>query len=162
MSRSSPRKKPTINYNESDTIPRTNGVVDKAISKARSAISKVTKKRTKASEDHEDTPVEEPTKPAKKRKTTKAKEEDAMPLAERTVVSSLKKGMYIGAHVSAAGGKYRRWNSTRKKHYANIIQVFKTQSPTRCTLAPIHSPSSSNHNENGITHPSPPKHATSS
>ncbi|CAI6100016.1 unnamed protein product [Clonostachys chloroleuca] len=29
---------------------------------------------------------------------------DAMPLAERTAISSLKKAMYIGAHVSAAGG----------------------------------------------------------
>lgn len=50
-------------------------------------------------EDEEDKP-----KP-KKRKTKKEKEDEAMPLAERTVVSSLKKAMYIGAHVSGAGGE---------------------------------------------------------
>jgi AP endonuclease-1 len=43
--------------------------------------------------------------PAKKRKTApKGKPEDAMPLAERTAVSSLQKAMHIGAHVSGAGG----------------------------------------------------------
>lgn len=42
---------------------------------------------------------------SKKRKTTKDKAEDAVPLAERTVISSLKKSMYIGAHVSSAGGR---------------------------------------------------------
>ncbi|KAH0498729.1 hypothetical protein TgHK011_005968 [Trichoderma gracile] len=43
----------------------------------------------------------------KKQRKTKAQikaEEEAMVLAERTVVSSLKRAMYIGAHVSAAGG----------------------------------------------------------
>ncbi|KAI0196863.1 xylose isomerase-like protein [Astrocystis sublimbata] len=42
----------------------------------------------------------------KKRRTTKAKgkDEDTMPLAERTAIASLKKAMYIGAHVSSAGG----------------------------------------------------------
>lgn len=49
--------------------------------------------------------AEEVKKPApKKRKTKKDKEDDMAPLAERTAVSSLKKAMYIGAHVSAAGG----------------------------------------------------------
>ncbi|KAF3762440.1 hypothetical protein M406DRAFT_25381, partial [Cryphonectria parasitica EP155] len=46
-------------------------------------------------------------KPApKKRKTAskKDKADDSAPLAERTAISSLKKNMYIGAHVSAAGG----------------------------------------------------------
>ncbi|ROV91282.1 hypothetical protein VSDG_07779 [Cytospora chrysosperma] len=49
-------------------------------------------------EDEEDKPR------PKKRKTKKEQEDEAMPLAERTVVSSLKKAMYIGAHVSGAGG----------------------------------------------------------
>lgn len=46
-----------------------------------------------------------------KRRKPKAKtEESTMPLAERTPVSSLKKLMYIGAHVSAAGGELRmKW-----------------------------------------------------
>ncbi|KAI0864242.1 xylose isomerase-like protein [Xylaria cubensis] len=44
--------------------------------------------------------------PKKRRATTKAKSkpEDTMPLAERTAIASLKKAMYIGAHVSSAGG----------------------------------------------------------
>jgi len=51
-------------------------------------------------------PKEEPqdSKPAPKKRKTKVKDEDVMPLAERTVVSTLKKAMYIGAHVSGAGG----------------------------------------------------------
>ncbi|KAK4043644.1 xylose isomerase-like protein [Parachaetomium inaequale] len=49
--------------------------------------------------------VQEPKKPAaKKRKTTKKEAEDTMPLAARTAVASLKRAMYIGAHVSGAGG----------------------------------------------------------
>ncbi|KAI0548994.1 xylose isomerase-like protein [Xylaria curta] len=42
----------------------------------------------------------------KKQRATKAKSkpEDTMPLAERTAIASLRKAMYIGAHVSSAGG----------------------------------------------------------
>ncbi|KAL2262817.1 hypothetical protein VTK26DRAFT_9399 [Humicola hyalothermophila] len=44
---------------------------------------------------------------AKKRKTaTKKDADDSMPLAARTAVSSLKRAMYLGAHVSAAGGPH--------------------------------------------------------
>ena len=43
-------------------------------------------------------------KVTKKRKTREEKEAEAMPLAARTVVEGLKKTMYIGAHVSGAGG----------------------------------------------------------
>ena len=64
------------------------------------------RKSTVKDEDFENVdPVEEKVSAAKKRKTTKgAKAGENMKLAERTVVSSLKKAMYIGAHVSAAGG----------------------------------------------------------
>ncbi|KDN65484.1 putative apurinic endonuclease [Colletotrichum sublineola] len=67
-------------------------------------------KRKAASEDEHESCgscAEEEEKPAKKRKPAakgKAKKEDDMPLADRTAVSSLKKAMYIGAHVSGAGG----------------------------------------------------------
>lgn len=37
-------------------------------------------------------------------KGTKKKDEDMRPLVARTAVESLKKAMYIGAHVSSAGG----------------------------------------------------------
>ncbi|KAH6689179.1 xylose isomerase-like protein [Plectosphaerella plurivora] len=42
--------------------------------------------------------------PAKKRKTKATKDEEMNPLAPRTAVSALGKAMYIGAHVSGAGG----------------------------------------------------------
>lgn len=62
----------------------------------------------KAKVEAEDSAAEEPKAAApKKRRAAKAKTkpEDAMPLAERTAIASLKKAMYIGAHVSSAGGK---------------------------------------------------------
>lgn len=43
-------------------------------------------------------------KAVKKRKGQAKGDEAAMPLVERTAVSSLGKAMYIGAHISAAGG----------------------------------------------------------
>jgi AP endonuclease-1 len=43
-------------------------------------------------------------KAVKKRKSQAKGGEDEMPLVERTAVSSLSKAMYIGAHISAAGG----------------------------------------------------------
>ena len=70
--------------------------------------SKVTKRKAiKAvaeEEEEEETPVVDEAKPKKKRKTAKDKVDDATPLVKRTEISSLKKSMYIGAHVSAAGG----------------------------------------------------------
>lgn len=56
--------------------------------------------------DSHDEPDEPDKKPApKKRRTKKEKEEDMVPLAPRTAVASLKKAMFIGAHVSGAGGE---------------------------------------------------------
>ncbi|KAK4186155.1 xylose isomerase-like protein [Podospora australis] len=60
-------------------------------------------------EDDEDEDNEEKAaaaKPAPKKRKTAAKKqaEDEIPLAARTAVTSLKKAMYIGAHVSGAGG----------------------------------------------------------
>jgi AP endonuclease-1 len=48
---------------------------------------------------------EDTKKVKKKRKTKEEKEAEAMPLAGRTSVQTLKRAMYIGAHVSGAGGK---------------------------------------------------------
>lgn len=97
--------------------PATVKVEEKAIQKPspKKKTTAASKKRKAAeeseiNEDHEcdshneDAKEEEPT--PKKRKTTKKdKEDDMAPLAARTAVSSLKKAMYIGAHVSGAGGK---------------------------------------------------------
>lgn len=60
-------------------------------------------KRKANSEPDADNNVQAST--AVKRRKGKAKgDEEAMPLLERTAVSSLNRAMYIGAHVSAAGG----------------------------------------------------------
>ncbi|KAK3941579.1 xylose isomerase-like protein [Diplogelasinospora grovesii] len=73
--------------------------------------------------DDEDEP-EAKKPPPKKRKTKAEKEaEDMVPLAARTAVSSLKKAMYIGAHVSGAGGVH---NSIQNAHNigANSFALF--------------------------------------
>ncbi|KAI1114384.1 xylose isomerase-like protein [Nemania sp. NC0429] len=51
-------------------------------------------------------------KPKAARSKAKAKLEDATPLAERTDITSLKKPMYIGAHVSSAGGVHNSITNT--------------------------------------------------
>ncbi|KAI9739901.1 MAG: hypothetical protein M1818_004957 [Claussenomyces sp. TS43310] len=50
-------------------------------------------------------------KAKKPRKTKEEKEAEAMPLAARTAVQGLKRAMYIGAHVSAAGGVHNSVNN---------------------------------------------------
>lgn len=105
MPRASPRKKSTVDYtetNDTDMKPATKGLAGKVVAKAKHAASAAAPKR-KA--DPEPPAAQAPTA-AKKRKT-KAKDEGSAPAAERTAVSSLKKPMYIGAHISAAGGMCR-------------------------------------------------------
>jgi AP endonuclease-1 len=83
-------------------------VTKKAVSKRKAAPAEPeldgedTEKVSPAEDKKQD---QEPKKPAaKKRKTTKKDTEDTMPLAARTAATSLKRAMYIGAHVSGAGG----------------------------------------------------------
>ncbi|KAK2022405.1 apurinic endonuclease [Colletotrichum zoysiae] len=95
---------------------KTNGIKSTTVAaaaKSKTATSKKPAPKRKAASDDEHESCgscaekEEEEKPAKKRKTAakgKAKKEDDMPPAERTAISSLKKAMYIGAHVSGAGG----------------------------------------------------------
>ncbi|KAK6841861.1 hypothetical protein PG990_006145 [Apiospora arundinis] len=67
--------------------------------------ARVTKRKAVVEDDDEEVvKAEKDSKPAKKSRTAKTKIEDIMPLAKRTAVSSLKQAMYIGAHVSGAGG----------------------------------------------------------
>lgn len=99
MARASPRKKAAVNYNESETNGR-------ATTKEAAASKKSAPGKRKLDSAEENGAESTATKgAAKKRKTGKTKEEDAMPIAERTAISALKKPMYIGAHVSAAGGQ---------------------------------------------------------
>lgn len=58
-------------------------------------------------EDKQDGETIDEKKPIKKRKTKEDKNAETMPLAGRTLVSTLKKAVHIGAHVSAAGGRYK-------------------------------------------------------
>ncbi|ELR03378.1 hypothetical protein GMDG_06119 [Pseudogymnoascus destructans 20631-21] len=75
--------------------------------KQEAEISPPPTKRKIKDEDSDDEKkiVEKPAKKAvKKRKTKEETENDAMPVAARTAVTTLKRKMYIGAHISAAGG----------------------------------------------------------
>ncbi|KFX91850.1 hypothetical protein O988_07555 [Pseudogymnoascus sp. VKM F-3808] len=65
--------------------------------------------KRKIKDEEEDSSDEKTTakpakKPVKKRKTKEETENDAMPVAARSAVAALKRKMYIGAHISAAGG----------------------------------------------------------
>lgn len=66
------------------------------------------RKRIATADDDDDAVADKAKKTTKKRKTKEEKEGEAMPLAARTVVGTLKNAMHIGAHVSAAGGWFPR------------------------------------------------------
>lgn len=96
MPRESPRKRQVVSYNEDS-----DGAAPKTIKN-----SKITGKRKLDSVTEREGSTQ--SKKQQKRPKTNAKaEESAMKLADRTTVSSLTKAMYIGAHVSAAGGELR-------------------------------------------------------
>jgi AP endonuclease-1 len=64
------------------------------------------RKRSATANDDQDPDENQANKPPKKRKTKEQKEIEAMPLAVRTAITSIKHAMHIGAHVSAAGGEH--------------------------------------------------------
>ncbi|KAG4266127.1 AP endonuclease 1 [Fusarium proliferatum] len=118
MARTSLRKKQAVSYNEdpdddempqvtkavaaaTKVIQKTMGTVTKTVTAKSASVKPATKR--KASPEPEIASRAPTAKTTKKRKT-KAKDDDAKPLADRTDVSSLKPTMNIGAHVSAAGG----------------------------------------------------------
>ncbi|KAK3355841.1 xylose isomerase-like protein [Neurospora tetraspora] len=114
----------------------------KKVARARGGVKKevvvkkvaATKRKGKAQEEENDDddaedienkdPVQQDTKkPAPKKRKTKASEEDATPLAARTPVESMKRKLYIGAHVSSAGGVQN--SITNALHIgANAFAVF--------------------------------------
>jgi AP endonuclease-1 len=107
MVRQSPRKaKPRPAVVEEDLVP-TNGKQASVGEAELAAKQEPASKRKPADEaDFEDDgSVQEAKKrTAKKRKTKTATGEENMPLAERTAATALRRSMYIGAHVSSAGG----------------------------------------------------------
>lgn len=114
-SRISPRKRAVVDYNEDKnsttgaSSAKSSGPAKKVDSKLKKAFAKTPAPKRKAEADkeeaHQKAPVAPPAPAVKKRKTKgQSGVQDTMPLAERTAVSTLGKAMYIGAHVSAAGG----------------------------------------------------------
>ncbi|VZH93545.1 unnamed protein product [Fusarium fujikuroi] len=114
MARTSLRKKQAVSYNEDpddDEMPQVTKAVaaaTKVIQKTKGAVTKtVTAKSASvktATSPEPEIASRAPTAKTTKKRKTKAKDDDAKPLADRTDVSSLKPTMNIGAHVSAAGG----------------------------------------------------------
>ncbi|KAL1842379.1 hypothetical protein VTJ49DRAFT_5444 [Mycothermus thermophilus] len=109
------KTKKQVNGTETTAVTKsTTTEVKTGISKRKSAHAEPTTKREPeepaeaAASDDED--QDDSQRSAKKRKITKttknrpAEDDAAMTLAPRTAISSLKHAMYIGAHVSAAGG----------------------------------------------------------
>ncbi|TVY27878.1 DNA-(apurinic or apyrimidinic site) lyase [Lachnellula hyalina] len=111
------KKEVEIDEEEDDTqetpvVPKINRVKSKTVVKEETEQKpKKTpaKRKAKTEEDEDDA---NDTKVKKKRKTKEEKEAEAMPLATRTVVSTLKQAMHIGAHVSAAGGVQNSLNNS--------------------------------------------------
>ncbi|KAM3449034.1 hypothetical protein BB8028_0001g14310 [Beauveria bassiana] len=109
MARSSLRKRPIVSYKEEDDEkPKQSPTVSKALGSPESVATKPAPKpapKRKVSEGSSPDSKPAPTiSQPKKRKIAKDKHDNTMPLADRTAVSSLKRAMYVGAHVSAAGG----------------------------------------------------------
>lgn len=94
--------KQKIEFDEEEDAEEQNPSVKAEVVKEE-AESKPKKSPAKRKAKIEDEDADD-TKVKKKRKTKEEKEAEAMPLAERTAISTLNKAMYFGAHVSAAGG----------------------------------------------------------
>lgn len=99
-------KKSLDNEKESTFAIKINRVKAKAPPKEAQKPKQRPRKRTASAGDDLHPDENRANKIAKKRKTKEEKNTEAMPLAVRTTVTSLKHAMHIGAHVSAAGGKY--------------------------------------------------------
>ncbi|KAI1208737.1 AP endonuclease [Annulohypoxylon truncatum] len=85
--------------------PRQSSRRGKAVAAPAATAPKGKAGKRKVEEDEDDVePAAPEPKAAKKRKTAKGKAEELVELAKRTVIDTLKKPMYIGAHVSSAGG----------------------------------------------------------
>lgn len=128
MPRSSPRKRTVVNYNE-DGEPKKRqsspNVTESKVTQVKPQSSGTVKSSTKRKADvalpppEATEPVTEAPKATKKQKT-KSKDENAMPLASRTAVASLKKAKYIGAHVSGAGGNASLINIIARSESSNM------------------------------------------
>jgi AP endonuclease 1 len=140
MVRQSPRKASarSVKVEKTVTTSKVNGRTNSAaVEVVKTAVVKVTKAKKspvkrKAPKEEDELEEDKPTaaaadsheaKPKKKRKTKEEKAAEAMPLAARTAIASLGKPMYIGAHVSGAGGVHN--SITNAVHIgANSFALF--------------------------------------
>ncbi|ESZ90838.1 hypothetical protein SBOR_8783 [Sclerotinia borealis F-4128] len=109
--------------------PATKGAKAIAVDKKATAVTKkapVKRKLKDEDEDEEDGTVAEK-KVTKKRKTQNEKDAKIMPLADRTLVSTLKKAVHIGAHVSAAGGVHNSVNNSLRNGGNAFALFLKSQ-----------------------------------
>ncbi|GAB0134873.1 hypothetical protein EsDP_00003227 [Epichloe bromicola] len=112
MPRTSTRNKSVVSYSEESDGRLNSNNISKSIANSKDTVSvapgKVNGKRKLGAVDVDDDNHAQDTNQPRKRSAgvnAKAKPEDkTMPFANRTTLDSLKKAMYIGAHVSAAGG----------------------------------------------------------
>lgn len=93
---------------EDGTTPKKNNLktpikAEEGASEA-AATPKSKKRKVKTEEEDGEAEAQETPKVKKPRKTKEQKEEEMVPIASRTAISTLKRKIYIGAHVSAAGG----------------------------------------------------------
>lgn len=104
-----------VSYSEESDGRLNSNNISKSIANSKDTISvapgKVNGKRKLGAVDVDDENHAQDTNQSRKRSAganAKAKAEDkTMPFANRTTLDSLKKAMYIGAHVSAAGGVFK-------------------------------------------------------
>lgn len=87
-------------------IKATKAVIAKKAVTVTKKTTTVKRKLKDEGEEEEDEEGITEKKVTKKRKTKEEKDAETMPLVDRTLVSTLKKAVHIGAHVSAAGGTY--------------------------------------------------------
>ncbi|PMD31294.1 AP endonuclease [Hyaloscypha variabilis F] len=129
-------KAEVIPEEEEDTVPvKSPAKVTISKVKAKAALEgesiakakKTPAKRKAKAEDDEDEEGADDNKVKKKRKTKEEKEAEAMPLAERTAIGALKKAMYIGAHVSGAGGVQNSINNSLQIGGNSFALFLKSQ-----------------------------------
>ncbi|QSZ35715.1 hypothetical protein DSL72_006837 [Monilinia vaccinii-corymbosi] len=83
-----------------------------AVTKKKAAVKRKLKDEDEDEDEDEGVEAIAEKKIIKKRKTKEEKDAETMPLAGRTLVSTLKKAVHIGAHVSATGGVQNSINNS--------------------------------------------------
>lgn len=107
MARTSPRKKAAVDYRDKDSSAGTAAAASSdpaPVGTRGGRASKRTVEPLPADTGSSDKAEGGAKKKRRIKSNAGAKDGDGMPLAARTPVSGLKKAMYVGAHVSAAGG----------------------------------------------------------